>query len=86
MFETGSDLEYSERFRRHCRWLYDCLTISFGDLAFCFVSDTILNTVDTFIKLLDIGCHTGSVFVGCIMYADDIILLCPSLHGLQTDD
>ena len=35
------------------------------------------------LKLLDIGCHIGSVFVGCIMYADDIILLCPSLHGLQ---
>ena len=30
------------------------------------------------LKLIDIGCHIGSVFVGCIMYADDIILLCPS--------
>ena len=35
------------------------------------------------LKLPDIGCHIGSVFVGCIMYADDIILLCPSLLGLQ---
>jgi len=40
-----------------------------------------LSVVNMFIvklKLLDIGCHIGSVFVGCIMYADDIILLCPS--------
>jgi len=51
----------------------------------CF-SSVIFNMFNKFIvqlKLLDIGCHIGSVFVGCIMYAVDIILLCPSLRGLQ---
>jgi len=29
------------------------------------------------------GCHVGDNFFGCIMYADDLILLSPSLSGLQ---
>ena len=29
------------------------------------------------------GCHVNSVFYGCIIYADDVILLSPSLLGLQ---
>jgi len=29
------------------------------------------------------GCHGGNTFFGCIMYADDLILLSPSLCGLQ---
>ena len=29
------------------------------------------------------GIHVGRVFVGCIVYADDIVLLYSSCHGLQ---
>ena len=29
------------------------------------------------------GCKIGDVFVGCISYADDIILLCASVYGLR---
>jgi hypothetical protein len=29
------------------------------------------------------GCHITKIFFGCIMYADDIILLSPSFIGLQ---
>ena len=29
------------------------------------------------------GCHIGKEFFGCIMYADDLILLSPSVNGLQ---
>ena len=29
------------------------------------------------------GCYIGHRFVGCIIYADDIVLLCPSVIGLQ---
>jgi len=29
------------------------------------------------------GCHVGNTFFGCIMYADDLILLSPSLCRLQ---
>ena len=28
------------------------------------------------------GCYIGSQFFGCIMYADDLIMLSPSLKGL----
>ena len=42
--------------------------------------------VDELLHMLSIsgfGCHIGSAFFGCIMYADDLILLSPSLCGLQ---
>ena len=29
------------------------------------------------------GCRLSGKFVGALAYADDITLLCPSLHGLQ---
>jgi hypothetical protein len=42
--------------------------------------------VDDLIKMLkdsDIGCHVGKAYFGCIMYADDLLLLSPSVVGLQ---
>jgi len=30
-----------------------------------------------------VGCWVKQTFVGCILYADDIVLLSPSLQGLQ---
>jgi len=42
--------------------------------------------VDELLYLLSIsghGCHVGTVFYRCIMYADDLILLSPSLCSLQ---
>ena len=29
------------------------------------------------------GCHIGNVFAGCIMYADDLLILSPSVGALQ---
>ena len=29
------------------------------------------------------GCHINNMFFGCIMYADDIVIMSPSLVGLQ---
>ena len=29
------------------------------------------------------GIHVGSMFIGCVVYADDIVLLSASCHGLQ---
>jgi len=43
--------------------------------------------VDAFIvqlRELSVGCHIGTEFVGCLLYADDIILLSPSIVGLQS--
>ena len=51
------------------------------------ISPAIFNMfVNAFIvqlKELSVGCHIGTEFVGCLLYADDIILLCPSIVGLQ---
>ena len=35
------------------------------------------------LKLLGVGCSISSLYIGCILYADDILLLCPSVAGLQ---
>ena len=35
------------------------------------------------LKRNGIGCHMGHHFVGALGYADDIILLCPSVAGLK---
>jgi len=34
-------------------------------------------------KILNVGCHISGMFVGCLLYADDIILISPSVIGLQ---
>jgi hypothetical protein len=31
----------------------------------------------------NLGCRVGSMYVGCIFYADDILLLSASVNGLQ---
>jgi len=43
-----------------------------------YVNDLVNSLVDK-----DCVCHVGSVFFGYFIYADDIILLSPSLIGLQ---
>ena len=35
------------------------------------------------LKRNDIGCYIGHRFVGALGYADDILLLCPSVDGLK---
>ena len=35
------------------------------------------------LRELAMCCHLGTEFVGCLLYADDIILLSPSIVGLQ---
>ncbi len=42
--------------------------------------------MDEFIKELQsagIGCYVGHEYFGCVSYADDMKLLCPSIKGLQ---
>ena len=29
------------------------------------------------------GAHIGKLFMGCVLYADDIVLMSPSCYGLQ---
>ena len=43
--------------------------------------------VDELIDLLRMsgsGCFVNTTFVGCIMHADDLLLLSPSLQGMQS--
>ena len=35
------------------------------------------------LRLLGSGCHLASCFTGCLLYADGMILICPSVVGLQ---
>ena len=43
--------------------------------------------IDLFIfelRKINVGCNIFNEFVGCLLYADDIILLSPSVNGLQS--
>ena len=33
--------------------------------------------------LRNLGCWLGDVFIGCLLYADDIVLIAPTVHSLQ---
>ena len=43
-----------------------------------------VNAFITNIRSLSIGCTIKSVFLGCLLYVDDMLLLCPSVKGLQS--
>jgi Reverse transcriptase (RNA-dependent DNA polymerase) len=42
-----------------------------------------INTIIIRLRIADIGCHVKGLFAGCLLYADDVILLSPSVLGLQ---
>ena len=42
-----------------------------------------VNCIITSLKHLDYGCHMYNAFIGCIMYADDLLLLSASILDLQ---
>jgi len=52
------------------------------------LSPTIFNVfINVFIvrlRHLSFECHLRSMFIGCLLYADDLLLICPSVRGLQT--
>lgn len=48
-------------------------------LLFNIYVDSLINALRT----SDLGCHLGDIYVGCIVYADDIILLPTSMDNLQ---
>ena len=54
----------------------------------CYLSPAIFNIViNTFIVKLretNSGCCINGDFVGCVLYADDLILISASVNGLQT--
>jgi hypothetical protein len=48
-------------------------------ILFCIYMDDLLCELEK----NGIGCHVGNMYSGTFMYADDIILLCPSVSGMQ---
>ena len=47
------------------------------------IFNVFINVLIVQLKKLNIGCRMSGIFVGCLLYADDIILLSPSVTGLQ---
>ena len=47
---------------------------------FCVYFDELLKCLES----LGMGCYIGHHFYGCMGYADDVKLLCPSINGLQS--
>jgi len=47
------------------------------------IFNVFINVLIVQLKKLNIVCRMSGIFVGCLLYADDIILLSPSVTGLQ---
>jgi len=54
-----------------------------GPILSPFLFNIYFNSIITALKASDLGCHIDGMFVGCIAYADDIILLSASVVHLN---
>ena len=50
------------------------------------IFNVFMNVFIVELKKLNLGCHVSQMFVGCLLYADDIILLSPMLEVLSSDN
>lgn len=83
---------YSTLFAR-LRWgsaLSDVAMVSYGVRQGGLISpvlfNVLINVVIYRLRSLQIGCHVNGLFVGCLFYADDVMLLCPSVSGVAIAD
>jgi hypothetical protein len=72
---------------RWCNALSDVFHVGSGVRQGGSLSPALFNVfINIFViklRLLDVGCHINSIFFGCFLYADDLIVLSPSVIGLQ---
>ena len=54
-----------------------------GGVLFPYLFSVYIDDVIIELQQLNIGCHIKGTFVGMFLYADDIILLAPSVNSLQ---
>ena len=47
------------------------------------IFNVFMNAFIVNLRQSDIGCHILNMYYGCLLYADDIVLLSPSIKGLQ---
>jgi hypothetical protein len=72
------------------RW-NNCLSMSFniragvrqGGILSPLLFNVYMDDLSTQLSLCGSGCHINRKFVGCVMYADDILLMSASVRGLQ---
>jgi len=67
---------------------YSCLMsirsgIRQGGILSPLLFNIYINSIICALRSSDLGCHLGNVYVGCIVYADDILLLSASLLDMQ---
>ena len=48
------------------------------------IFNVFMNAFIVNLKAAGVGCHIVNMFFGCLLYADDIVLLSPSVSGLQS--
>jgi len=60
-----------------------CSGVRQGSCLSPAIFNVFMNILIEQLKCLGIGCCVSSLFLGCILYADDILLLSPSITGLQ---
>ena len=54
-----------------------------GGILSPFLFNICMDTIISALRSSDFGCHIGGCYIGCIAYADDLILLSGSLTQLQ---
>ena len=47
------------------------------------IFNVFVNVFILHLKTLNVGCHVSGMFLRCLLYADEIILISPSVIGLQ---
>jgi len=60
-------------------WVWPPLVVRLSPFFF----NVFINVLIVALKLNDFDCHANKCFVGCLLYADDIILVSASIAGLQ---